>query len=215
MTRSRVGGRDSWITVILIDCARWFRLSGTWTSRARSRTTTISNSSSSSVLSDLMISYCDSFCCFAFRWYHESHEENDCHDRRFRRRASNILHRYDCVGIWRLRWKRSEIYGALRLFRWSARRFRSFTILLHCARNNCRKLYPSTFRSRSSLSSLATKTQCVNLSAHITLLIFPKERSQSAITVDRKTIGHFVPLSSEVYILLVLQDTILRHTLSP
>lgn len=197
MTRSRVGGRDSWITVILIDCARC-GLSGIWTLCARSRTTTISNSSSSNVLSDLMLSYCDSFRCFVFRWYHGTLEENDRHDRRFRRCVSYNMHRYDCVGIWRLRSKRSEIYGASRLFCWSDWRF-AFKVLLRYTRNNCYKFY---LRFHSSVSSLA-KTQRVNLSAHIILSIFPTETSQSAITVDRKTIGSLC--LREIYISFLFQ----------
>lgn len=63
-------------------------------------------------------------------------------------------------------------------------------------RNNCHKFY---LWFHTSVSSLA-KTQRVNLFAHIILSIFPKEATQSAITVDQ-TISHFINSRlGEVYI---------------
>lgn len=72
--------------------------------------------------------------------------------------------------------------------------------------NNCHKFY---LWFHSSVSSLA-ETQRVNLSAHIILSIFLKEASQSAVTVDRKKIGHFKNSRlGEVYLVssLVFQTT--------
>lgn len=121
------------------DCARCGFRCQEWTSRARARTHIHNRkrcSSSSSVLSGLVTSCCDSLRRFA-RWYHENLGGDGCSDGRFYRCMPEILCRYDCAGIQRLRWGRREICHASRFLWWCTARFsadRALTVLCHFSR---------------------------------------------------------------------------------
>lgn len=207
MTRSRVGGRDSWITVILIDCACCGfvvrnmdivcaladynqqsrpRVSlVTWCSRTATRSAVSSSAGTSELLKKTIATIVVFVGAYHIVCIDTIVSEFDDFDQRDQKFTVHRVFSVDQIGVFALK------------------------ILLRYTRNNCHKFY---LWFHSSVSSLA-KTQRVNLSAHIILSIFPKEASQSAVIVDHKTIGHFA-CARYIPCFSFSISIVLQHTLS-